>query len=168
MPAPKPSPRPLTPDQVRENVAFLLELSRTGNVREAARRLGAHRAKFTKRRAKHPRFAAQWAAALDLAQENLARDSVFDPRLTHLANGRLQLREREVDGINGDRKLGFLHMLRACGSARFAAEAEGFSHAAFYHHRLRDPEFARAWRAAMLAEQINLAAAETGPISDAG
>jgi hypothetical protein len=92
MTAREPSPRSLTPDQLRENVAFLLELSRTGNVREAARRMGAHRAKFTKRRAKHPRFAAQWNAALDVAQLNLARDGTFDPGLTHLAGGRLLLR----------------------------------------------------------------------------
>lgn len=155
MTAREPSPRPLTPGQLRENVVFLLELSRTGNAREAARRLGAHRAKFTKRRAKHPRFAAQWDAALELAQENLARDSTFDPGLTHRADGRLQLRERQCSGINADRKLGFLHMLHASGSVRLAAEVEGFSHAAFYHHRLRDPEFARAWDEAMLTARMN-------------
>jgi hypothetical protein len=155
MTAREPSPRPLTPDQLRENVAFLLELSRTGNAREAARRLGAHRAKFTKRRAKHPRFAAQWEAALELAQDRLAHDSPFDPELTHLADGRLQLRKRQDSGINADRKLGFLHMLLASGSVRLAAEVEGFSHAAFYHHRLRDPEFARAWDEVMLTGRMN-------------
>lgn len=144
--------RNLTPEQLHENVAFLLALSRTGNAREAARQIGAHRAKFTKRRAKHPRFAAQWQAALDLAQEHLARDGIFDPGLTYLTDGRLQLRERGGgQGINADRKLGFLHMLNASGSVRLAAEVEGFAHASFYHHRLRDPEFARAWHDVMAA-----------------
>jgi hypothetical protein len=46
-------------------------------------------------------------------------------------------------------------MLHACGSARLAAEVEGFSHAAFYHHRLRDPEFARAWNEIVAAAHAN-------------
>lgn len=165
MTAREPSLRSLTPDQLRENVAFLLELSRTGNAREAARRLGAHRAKFTKRRAKHPRFAAQWKAALDLAQENLARDSTFDPGLTHLADGRLQLREAGRQGVTTDRKLGFLRLLHTFGSVRIAAEVEGFSHAAFYHHRLRDPEFARAWDEVMEVAAVNAAAEGAGSLA---
>ena len=67
--------RPLTRAQALENAAFLAELRRTGNAREAARRLGAHRAKFTKRRARHPAFAVQWDAALALAQASLAQAS---------------------------------------------------------------------------------------------
>lgn len=162
MPAHTSSPRPLTPDQLRENVAFLLELSRTGNAREAARRVGAHRAKFTKRRAKHPRFAAQWEAALDLAQDNLAQADPYEPGLAQLADGRRQLRRGDGQTITADRKLGFLHMLRMSGSARFAAECEGFSHASFFYHRLRDPDFAQAWHEALCAAYADLAAGVTG------
>jgi len=60
-------PRPFTRRQARENAAFLDQLRRTGNARLAARALGAHRAKFTKRRAKHAAFAAQWEMALAAA-----------------------------------------------------------------------------------------------------
>lgn len=52
-------PRPLSPAAQRENETFLRELARTGNAREAARRLGAHRAKFTRRRKRDLAFAAQ-------------------------------------------------------------------------------------------------------------
>lgn len=137
--------RRLTPAQIHENAQFLVELARTGNAREAARRLGAHRAKFTKRRAKHPRFAAQWQAALARSQEFLAQGHDFDPELTRLADGRLQLRPDRAFCINADRRLEFLAMLGLTGSVRAAAEAARFSHAAFYHHRTREPEFARAW-----------------------
>jgi hypothetical protein len=137
--------RPLTPAQTRENEAFLAELCRTGNVREAARRVGAHRAKFTKRRSKHLEFAALWEAALALSQEILAEDHDFHPGLTRLADGRLQLRARGAYGLNADRRLEFLAILRTLGSARAAAEAIGFSHAAFHHYKARDPDFAREW-----------------------
>jgi hypothetical protein len=143
------SVRALTPAQNRENAAFLAELRRTGNAREAARRLGAHRAKFTKRRAKHPGFAMQWAAALASAQERLARCDPFEPGLTHLSDGRLQLRPPRASPIDPDRRLEFLAMLSLTGSARFAAEALGFSHAAFYHYKERDPDFAKAWHIAL-------------------
>jgi hypothetical protein len=56
--------RPFTRRQAAENDAFLDQLRRTGNARLAARAVGAHRAKFTKRRARHAVFAAQWEMAL--------------------------------------------------------------------------------------------------------
>ena len=155
-------PRLLTRAQLLENAAFLRELARTGNAREAARRLGAHRAKFTKRRAKHPSFAAQWDAALTRAQETLARGHGFDPDLTRLADGRLQLQRREPCRIDADCRARFLDMLSLCGTVRFAAETEGFSHAAFCHHKARDPDFARAWRRALFAAAIGLEAEVTG------
>jgi hypothetical protein len=145
--------RNLTPAQIHENAAFLVELARTGNAREAARRLGAHRAKFTKRRAKHPRFAAQWDEALAVAQEVLAQHP-FEPALTYLADGRLQLRPERPCSVTLDRRLEFLFLLNAFGSSRGAAEALGFSHAAFYHHKKRDAEFARAWLAVLCREDI--------------
>ncbi|MEG3088186.1 hypothetical protein [Sphingomonas sp. PB4P5] len=68
-------PRPFNRAQALQNAAFLAELRRTGNVRDAARTLGVHRATFTKRRAKHPPFAADWDAALVIASAILKSPS---------------------------------------------------------------------------------------------
>lgn len=64
-------PRKFNRRQALENQAFLRALARTGNVRLAARELGVHRSTFTKRRARHPAFAAEWDAALALAHATL-------------------------------------------------------------------------------------------------
>jgi hypothetical protein len=56
-------PRPFTRAQALENMAFLTALRATGNARDAVRTPGVHRAKFTKRRARDPAFAADRAAA---------------------------------------------------------------------------------------------------------
>ena len=53
-------PRPFNRRQALENDKFLAALRATGNVRLAARRLGVHRATYTKRRAKDAAFAAEW------------------------------------------------------------------------------------------------------------
>jgi hypothetical protein len=137
-----PKPRPLTPAQQLENAAFLKELRRTGNAREAARRLGAHRAKFTKRRAKHPRFAAQWEAALFFADAQLSRDH---PQVPRPPGGLLQLRRTRWGAVCPSARLSFLGALRAGLEVRLAAECLGFSHAAFYYYKHRDAEFAGEW-----------------------
>ena len=157
--------RALTPAQSRENAAFLAELARTGNAREAARRVGAHRAKFTKRRAKHAEFAAQWEVALAEAQETLAAGDPFEPGLTRLADGRLQLRPDREFGINTDRRFEFLSLLLTFGSARAAAETMGRSHAAFSYYRSRDPEFDRAWSEVMFGGTIRLEEEATGSVA---
>jgi len=72
-------PRPFTRAQALENRAFLAELRRTGNARAAARALGAHRARFTRRRAKHPAFAAEWDAALAFAHAALRQQKALSP-----------------------------------------------------------------------------------------
>jgi len=64
-------PRPFSRAQALQNAAFLRALARTGNVREAARELGIHRATMTKRRASHPAFAAEWDAMLAIARATL-------------------------------------------------------------------------------------------------
>lgn len=137
-----PKPRPLTPAQHRENAAFLDELCRTGNAREAARRLGAHRAKFTKRRAKHPRFAAQWEEALFFADAALSRDH---PQVPRPPDGLLQLRRIRRGALCPSARLSFLGALRGGLEVRLAAEGLGFSHADFYYYRKRDAGFAREW-----------------------
>lgn len=160
------APRPLTRAQTLENAAFLAELRRTGNAREAARRVGAHRAKFTKRRARHPGFAVQWEAALAFAQEalarSLARDRQAEPTLLRRPDGCLQLRRARPGGIDRAGRTRFLAALSACANVRLAAKAAGFSHAAFYHHKRRDPAFAREWRLALETGYIRLEAALLG------
>jgi hypothetical protein len=64
-------PRPFNRRQALENQAFLAALRRTGNTRLAARELGVNRSTFTKRRANHPAFAAEWDAALAVAHARL-------------------------------------------------------------------------------------------------
>ncbi|MBY8827413.1 hypothetical protein [Hephaestia mangrovi] len=164
-------PRPFTRAQCLENRAFLKALARTGNAREAARLLGAHRAKFTRRRAKHPAFAAEWDAALALAHaalhdrlrggegEHAARGgggpppsprSFGDPQLHRTPSGRLQLRRP-----GGRRRLtraaeqAFLAALSATANVRLSAAAAGFSHSAFYARRKSSPAFAREMRLAL-------------------
>jgi hypothetical protein len=66
--------RPFTRRQSAQNRRFLEALRRTGNARLAARELGVNRSTFTKRRAKHPAFAAAWEAALAFADTRF-RDS---------------------------------------------------------------------------------------------
>lgn len=157
--------RPLTPAQQAENAAFLQELRRTGNAREAARRLGAHRTKFTKRRAKHPRFAAQWEAALDDADARLAGDHP-QIRRRHAA-GRMQLRRTRWHALCPSVRLSFLGALRVGLEVRLAAECLGFSHAAFYHYRHRDVGFAREWDRAYAEGRRRLRGLEPGePVHD--
>lgn len=149
------TPRPFTRAQALENTAFLAELRRTGNVREAARRLGAHRAKFTRRRAKHASFAAQWDAALALAARRL-KSTAAHSHLLRRVGGRLQLRRARPEALDQAARTRFLAALSACANVRLAAKAAGFSHAAFYHHRRHDPAFAYEWQAALETGYLRL------------
>jgi hypothetical protein len=161
MPARQPQPRPFTRAQALENAAFLAELRRTGNAREAARRLGAHRAKFTRRRARHAGFAAQWDAALAIADARLngsaeQADASSPPHRLSRVGGRLQVRRARAEALDHAARTRFLTALSACANVRLAARAAGFSHAAFYHHRRRDPAFAREWRLALETGYLRL------------
>lgn len=150
-----PTPRPLTRAQTLQNRAFLTALRLTGNVREAARQLGVHRSTFTKRRAKHPAFAADWDAALAVASANAhARAAATAPARTGtpravVVNGRLQLRRATRGRLTQAAKQAFLLALSASANIRLAAAAAGFSHSAFYRLRERDPGFAREMRLAL-------------------
>lgn len=169
--------------QALENQAFLAALRRTGNARLAARELGVHRATFTKRRAAHPAFAAEWDAALALAHVRLndpprratmgretaraaggggvGAASAPEPRLVRLANGRLQLRQPTLGTRRIDRaaRQAFLAALAATANVRLAARAAGFAHSSFYRLRDHDPAFAREMRLALELgyERIELA-----------
>ena len=144
--------RPFNRNQQLENRAFLKQLRLTGNVREAARVLGVHRSTFVKRRNKHPLFAAQWDAALAVADAS-ARAAVAanaparagTPRVVNVA-GQLQLRRATSGRLTRAARQAFLAALSASANVRLAAAAAGFSHSAFYRLRARDPGFAREMR----------------------
>ena len=63
--------RTLTRAQALQSRAFLNALRRTGNVRLAAREVGAKYGTMQHRRRQHPHFAVQWDAALAFAQSRL-------------------------------------------------------------------------------------------------
>lgn len=159
-------PRPLSRAQALQNAAFLAALRRTGNARAAARQLGVHRATFTKRRAKHPGFAAAWDAALAIAHAHLnaasarageprraaeaaAGDAIAEPRIIRTRGGRLQLRRARPGGLTRAAEQAFLAALGATANVRLSAAAAGFSHAAFYHRRRTSAGFAREMRLAL-------------------
>ncbi len=160
--------RSFTRAQALQNRAFLRALARTGNVREAARALGVHRSTFTKRRAAHPAFAAEWDAALALAHAALIppRDGEGDhakrggggapqtkhptqPHLHRTPSGRLQLRRAGPRRLTRAIEQAFLSALSASANIRLSAAATGFSHSAFYQHAKASPAFAREMRLAL-------------------
>lgn len=137
--------RPLTPAQAQQNAAFLRELRRTGNARAAADSIGIHRAALTRRRAKHPAFAAAWDAALAHVHARLERE----PRAHRTPAGRRQIRRVPPGGITHAAEQRFLLALSATSNIRLSAKAAGFSPASFYVRRSRDPAFAEQWRDAL-------------------
>jgi hypothetical protein len=153
-------PRPFTLAQHQQNRAFLRLLSQTGNVRRTCDRLGLHRALFTRRRAKHPGFAAEWDAALAIAHARLrqpeqgaaARAAAAAQSHHHhrTPGGRVQLRrtgsKRRLDHAA---EQAFLAALSATANIRLSAAAAGFSHSAFYQRARTDPGFAREMRIAL-------------------
>ncbi|UIJ44472.1 hypothetical protein LZK98_15590 [Sphingomonas cannabina] len=145
--------RPLNRNQVMQNRAFLRVLRRTGNARAAAEQLGLNRSMLTKRRARHPAFAAQWDAALAIAHARLhgrvADAGEGEPRPVRTASGRVQLRRAQKGSLTRTARQTFLAALSVTANIRLAAAAAGFSHAAFYDLRRRDPGFAREMRLAL-------------------
>ncbi|WP_375403505.1 hypothetical protein [uncultured Sphingomonas sp.] len=138
-------PRPLTPAQAQQNAAFLRELRRLGNARAAADAIGVHRAALTRRRAKHPAFAAAWDAALAHVHARLAGE----PRAHRTPSGRRQIRRVRPGGITHAVEQRFLLALSATANIRLSARAAGFSPASFYVRRRRDPAFDEQWRDAL-------------------
>lgn len=158
-------PRPLTRAQRMQNAAFLTALARTGNAREAARQAGIHRATLTKRRAKHPAFAAEWDAAIAVAHAALrgegeggggdrpgdgaAGQAPGAPRVVRTRDGRWQLRRTPPGRLTREVEQAFLAALSATANVRLSAAAAGFSHSAFYARRRASPAFAREMRLAL-------------------
>lgn len=170
-----------TPAQQRQNRAFLRLLTRTGNARAAAAALGIHRATLTRRRARHPAFAAEWDAALAVAHAALnssrpagersgqgrgAPSTPADSRTPHLhrtPSGRVQLRRSAARRLTHEAEQAFLAALSATANVRLSAAAAGFSHSAFYARAKSSPAFAREMRLALQMgfDRIELALIES-------
>jgi len=163
--------RPFTPRQLRENDDFLEQLRRCGNSRLAARAVGAHRAKFTRRRAKHAVFAAQWEMALVACHAALTlgggprppeacpersrrgrRDALRteggEPTVVRLKSGRLQLRLAPPGRMTLAAEQAFFRALAASANVKLSAAATGFSYGSFYWRKRVRADFARAMRIA--------------------
>jgi hypothetical protein len=179
-------PRPFTRRQARENDAFLDQLRRTGNARLAARAVGAHRAKFTKRRASHAAFAARWEMALAACDAALKlgggprspegtglRTEGGEPTIVRLGNGRLQLRLAPPGRMTAHAEQLFFRALAASANVRLSAAAAGFAAATFYGKKRTRPWFAGEMRYAVtigcdrledvLMERVNELFGEAAP-----
>lgn len=156
--------RPFTRRQVRENDDFLDQLRRCGNSRLAARAVGAHRAKFTRRRRKHAAFAARWEmalaachAALKLGggprppegKRNALSTEGGEPTIVRLKSGRLQLRLAPPGRMTRAAEQAFFRALAASANVRLSAAAAGFSYGSFYWRKRVRADFARAMRIAI-------------------
>lgn len=157
-------PRLFTRRQAAENDAFLDQLRRTGNARLAARAVGAHRAKFTRRRAKHPAFAAQWEMALAAChaamtlgggprppegKSDALRTEGGEPTIVRLKSGRLQLRLAPPGRMTKLAEQAFFRALAASANVKLSAAAAGFSYGSFYYRKYTRPAFAREMRIAL-------------------
>jgi hypothetical protein len=165
--------RPPTRAQALENQAFLRNLRRSGNARDAARAVGKAYGTMQHRRRTQAAFAAEWAAALAMAQARLARAggparpegraaehaTAEDPRAlrtrggeAHVVlrpDGTLQLRRAHPNKLTRGAEQAFLSALSATANVRLSAAAAGASEAAFYRRKRRNPAFAREWRLAL-------------------
>lgn len=155
--------KPLTRAQAVENRRFLHELARTGNVREAARRVGRDHTTFRSRRTRHPAFAQAWDAALATAQARLTqgapkgvgaglaahRTAGGEPAVVRCANGRAQVRRARPGWLTKQAEQAFLLALGATANIALSAQAAGVNPAAFQKLRRRNPAFAREMREAL-------------------
>lgn len=155
---------PFTGRQTAENDAFLDQLRRTGNARLAARAVGAHRAKFTKRRKKHAAFAAQWEMALAACHAAMTlgggarppegrrdrlRTEGGEPTIVRLKSGRLQLRLARPGRMTGAAEQAFFRALAASANVKLSAAATGFSYGSFYWRKRVRAAFAGRMREAI-------------------
>jgi len=132
--------------------------------RLAARAVGAHRARFTRRRNKHAAFAAQWEAALAAChaalklgggprppegKKNALATQGGEPTIVRLKSGRLQLRLAPPGRMTRAAEQAFFRALAASANVRLSAAAAGFSYGSFYYRKYTRPAFAREMRLAL-------------------
>ncbi len=166
--------RPLTRAQCKQNAAFLRVLRRTGNIRMAAREVGAAVSTLHTRRAAHPGFAQRWDAAVavahaafwmdggrqgperkpegkDAAPETAHRTKGGEPVVVRRRDGKLQLRRAQPGKLTQACEQAFLAALSATANVSLSAAAAGASERAFHRRRRTNGAFAREWRLAMEA-----------------
>ncbi|MFD1036524.1 hypothetical protein ACFQ15_17980 [Sphingomonas hankookensis] len=157
---PSSAPRPYSRKQALQNAAFLAELERTGNARDAARATNLNRSMLTKRRNADPDFAQRWEAALTLAAARLSDpERTQGPARVVRSKGRLQLRVGKTRTIDRDAEQRFLAALSATANVRLSAQAAGFAHSSFYARARNNPGFAREMRVALAVGSERLEAA---------
>ena len=169
--------RPITRAAAQQNREFLKVLRRTGNVRLAAREVGAKYGTMQHRRKGHPGFAVRWDAAVAFAQARL--NSSFDRAgplpsqgnksahrtsggemvVTRRNDGKLQMRRAQPNKLTREAEQAFLSALSATCNVSLAAAAVGASPHAFYRRRKQCPAFAREVRLALQAGYDRLEAA---------
>ncbi|RHW17376.1 hypothetical protein D1610_10400 [Sphingomonas gilva] len=164
-------PKPPTYTQTLENRAFLKTLTRTGNIREAARAIGRSHVTMLGRRKAHPAFAQDWDAAIAVAQGRLHerggpsgphgraapaespagahRTLGGEPVTVRRRDGKLQLRRAQPGKLTKQCEQAFLAALSATANVRLSAAAAGASPRAFYRRRHTNPAFAREMRLAL-------------------
>lgn len=163
--------RAFTHAQTLENHAFLAALTRTGNIREAARAIGRSHVTMLGRRKSHPAFAQRWDVAITVAQARLhERGGCSEPRgrvttaenptaahrtrggepvVVRRRDGKLQLRGAQPDKLTKQCEQAFLAALSATANIRLSAAAAGASPRAFYRRKQTNPAFAREMRLAL-------------------
>ena len=161
--------RPLTRQQRLQNRAFLTVLRKSGNVRLAAREVGAKYGTMQHRRKQHPAFAVQWDAALAFAQARLNSGTRKGPRPDRLGtngdggfrthggepvvvrrrDGKLQMRRAQAGKLTPACEQAFLAALSATANVTLSAAAAGASPRAFYRRKRKCPAFAREMRLAL-------------------
>jgi len=164
--------RPLPRAAALQNRAFLKILRKTGNVRLAAREVGAKYGTMQHRRKVHASFAVRWDAALAFAQARLRVPSAGSgqfsldgtgPRpspgnyrtaggemvVCRTNGGTLQMRRAQAGKLTREAEQAFLSALSATCSMSLAAAAAGACFGAFNRRRKKSPAFARECRLAL-------------------
>ena len=151
-----------------ENAAFLDALRQTGNIKAAAAAIGRNPCSMRRRRVRLPGFAAEWRAALVVAEARLyerakgrlpaswkeAPRSAYrtkggEPVIARGRDGRLQQRAATPNRLTRQGEQAFLLALSVTANVGLAAAAAGAPREAFYRRRRLDEAFAREWRLAL-------------------
>jgi hypothetical protein len=142
-------------------LAFLLALRLTGQVRRAADEIGRSPSSAYKRRERDAGFAAAWDAAVAeqqgawLVAQRAGRGAGAEARDISEADdpgGACDDARERADGWTAHRRTRFLGALKRTKCVRSACDEAGISDTAAYRLKRRSPPFARAWEMALGAE----------------
>lgn len=140
--------------------AFVRALGESGSVRKAAAVAGVSARAVSKRRGTHPSFALAVEAALDGFRAGIAAGhaSAALARSCRIEQGPIDTRARRPSAgrIGAAAEQRFLTTLAETANATMAADAAGFSVAAFYQRRRADPDFQAKWDGAVADGRVAL------------